>query len=111
MVAFKHHVPHHHVVPIDGYQHTIAEPGAGGQVRAETGVDAVKGFSSGKSWEVCFTLFAVCLRGKWVPLKGMHLTTRGGGCRANRQREVSPTWVETEGWRGCIHFSVTMLIL
>lgn len=88
-------------------------------MRAETGVDAVKGFSSWKKlgsllYSLCCMSEGkggVCLRGKWVLFERKASDNQGWRCRANRQGDVSPTRVETEGWRGCIHFSVTMLIL
>lgn len=86
-------VPHLHVVPIDGYQHTVAEPGGGADTSWKQ-VDAVKGFHRGKSWEVCFTLFAVCLRGKWVLFERNASDNQGWGCRANRQEKFLQ-----HGWR------------
>ena len=58
-LLFKHCVPHCHMVPIDGYQHTTTEPlGGGGRCSLRHGLMLWKGFHHGKRWEACITLFA-----------------------------------------------------
>ena len=57
------------------------------------------------------SLLGACLRGKWALFKRNASDNMGWGCWANRQGDVFPTRVETEGWEARIHSSVTMLIL